>query len=109
MGADGNGSDRKDIMNSHNDGEVWGLCQGPDGNIVTSGDDNKIMLWDPTKRCLVKCSEITPDKKDLKGASSQSSKPSSQQGRAVAFSTISSLLLATTELLELRTWRPAMK
>jgi hypothetical protein len=31
------------------------------------------------------CGEITSEKRDLKGASSQSSKPASQQGRAVCF------------------------
>jgi hypothetical protein len=37
----------KSIMESHNDGEVWGLAEGPMGNIVSTGDDNKAMIWDP--------------------------------------------------------------
>lgn len=84
MGAEGDGSDKKEIMHSHNDGEVWGLSQGSDeSTIYTTGDDNKLMVWDTAERKLVKCVEITSEKKDLKGASSQSKCPSSQQGRAV--------------------------
>jgi len=84
MGCDGNGSDKKEIMHSHNDGEVWGLHQSGNSNkVLTCGDDNKVMCWDTQARKLEKCMEITDEKKNLKGASSQSSKPSSQQGRAV--------------------------
>lgn len=77
------GANKCAVMESHNDGEVWGLALTADACVVTSGDDNKIMKWDPEARKNVACMEITSDKKDLKGASSQSSKPSSQQGRAV--------------------------
>lgn len=31
---------RKEIMHSHNDGEVWGLDKVDDNCVVTSGDDN---------------------------------------------------------------------
>lgn len=34
------------IMSSHNEGEVWGLTQGPDGTIISTGDDNKCITWD---------------------------------------------------------------
>jgi len=44
---DGN---KKNIMSSHSDGEVWGLAQDINGNIVTSGDDNKVMFWNPVTR-----------------------------------------------------------
>lgn len=33
------------LMKSHNDGETWGLDLLGDGRIVTSGDDNKVMVW----------------------------------------------------------------
>jgi len=42
-------------MQSHCDGEVWGLDVHPNSPnlIITSGDDNKCMLWDVNNRiCL---------------------------------------------------------
>ena len=35
-------------MQSHSDGGIWGLDVDPSdpSRIVTSGDDNKIMIWD---------------------------------------------------------------
>ena len=33
------------IMNSHSDGEVWGLAVIDKETIITSGDDNKICVW----------------------------------------------------------------
>jgi len=43
--------DMTPIMSSHSDGEVWGLAQNPEGKVVlTTGDDNKIMAWDPAER-----------------------------------------------------------
>jgi len=39
------------IMHSHHDGEVWGLCTLEDqGVFITSGDDNKIYMYDMAKR-----------------------------------------------------------
>jgi hypothetical protein len=40
------------IMASHCDGEVWGLDISS-GMVVTSGDDNQIIVWDPVKHCRV--------------------------------------------------------
>lgn len=78
------GEAKRDIMHSHNEGEVWGLAQCGDGKILTCGDDNKVQCWDPesrTRHC-VEC--VTDEKKEVRrGASSQSSKPASQQARAV--------------------------
>ena len=40
------------MMESHSDGEVWGLVQKED-LIVSSGDDNKIKVWSVTeKKCI---------------------------------------------------------
>ena len=40
------------VMESHSDGEVWGLVQTQD-LIISSGDDNKIKVWSVTeKRCI---------------------------------------------------------
>ena len=43
------GGEGKVIMSSHNDGEVWGLAM-KDGKLLTSGDDNQVIVWDPEKR-----------------------------------------------------------
>lgn len=40
------------IMQSHNDGEVWGLALAEDA-VYTSGDDNQVKKWDPfTRTCI---------------------------------------------------------
>ena len=43
--------DGKDVMKSHCDGEVWGLDYIPGQGPITSADDNRVMFWDPDKRC----------------------------------------------------------
>jgi hypothetical protein len=45
---------RETIMHSHHDGEVWGLTIIEEqGKIVTSCDDNKIMMFDiATRKCV---------------------------------------------------------
>ena len=79
------GSDRKNIMSSHSDGEVWGLHQKPDGCIVTSGDDNKVMVWDPVSRTHQKTIKVSDRSVKAKrgGASTLSKLPDSQCSRAV--------------------------
>lgn len=59
--------DKKVIMNSHSEGEVWGLHV--DGDMVwTGGDDNKVMKWNPAGRCLDKQLIVTDRKeKQRKG------------------------------------------
>lgn len=43
---------QKTVMESHNDGEVWGLDQDP-AFVYTSGDDNQVKKWDPvTRKCV---------------------------------------------------------
>lgn len=38
---------REVIMHSHNDGELWGLATiEREGKFFTSGDDNKIFMFD---------------------------------------------------------------
>ena len=44
----GGGADNE-IMHSHNEGEVWGL-DTYQGNVITSGDDDQVIKWDPIKR-----------------------------------------------------------
>lgn len=36
-------------MQSHNDGEVWGLALD-ECNVYTSGDDNQVKCWNPMER-----------------------------------------------------------
>ena len=76
------------IMSSHNDGEVWGLAS-KDGKILTSGDDNQVIVWDPEKRCKEASYSVNdnPGKKTRGGASTLSSKPDNQQSRCVAAGT----------------------
>ena len=40
------------LMQSHNDGEVWGLDMD-NAFIYTSGDDNQVKKWDPNERKCV--------------------------------------------------------
>ena len=43
--ADG---ERKILMKSHSDGEVWGLSVVGTNGVMTSGDDNKMFFWNYT-------------------------------------------------------------
>ena len=80
-----NGTNR-DIMKSHHEGEVWGLDQTADGTVVTSGDDNKVMFWDPNTRCSTKVVAVSNKSRKAKrgGASTLSDLPDSQCSRSVA-------------------------
>jgi WD40 repeat protein len=75
-----NDADQQCIQNSHNDGEVWGLCQSSTNAdmVISCGDDNRVICWDTKNRKCAGEKTITTDKNDVKGASSQSKKPSSQ-------------------------------
>lgn len=70
------GDEGRVIMSSHNDGEVWGLA-AKDGKILTSGDDNQVIVWDPEKRMKEASYTVcdNPGKKTRSGASTLSSKP----------------------------------
>ena len=80
------GGDRKAIMSSHSDGEVWGLTQQADGTVVTSADDNKVMFWDPVSRTHSKTVKVSDRKEKARrgGASTLSRLPDSQCSRCVA-------------------------
>lgn len=45
---------REVIMNSHFDGEAWGLCTiDSHGLFISSGDDNRIFMFDiAKKKCI---------------------------------------------------------
>ena len=82
------GGEGKVIMSSHNDGEVWGLAI-KDGKILTSGDDNQVIVWDPEKRMKESAAVVSETEGPQKrgGASTLSSKPPNQQSRSVAAGT----------------------
>ena len=81
------GTTQRVLMESHNEGEVWSLAQNPQQQhlILTTGDDNKMKVWDlHTRRCMATC---TIEVLTVKNAAHRSSLlPSSQQSRAVSFS-----------------------
>jgi microtubule-associated protein-like 6 len=76
------------IMESHSEGEVWGLASGDDAHVITSGDDNKIKQWNITTRKCEATGKISSEtrKAPRGGASSLTELPDSQCARAVAIS-----------------------
>lgn len=74
------------LMNSHSEGETWGLDLLDDGRIITSGDDNKVMVWSIDERRLVSQAIVSDvnQKSKAGGASSLSKQPPSKCSRAVA-------------------------
>lgn len=47
-------------MESHNDGEVWGLTMN-DENVITSGDDNQVKMWNPFERKCVDTADVNTE------------------------------------------------
>lgn len=82
----GSGS-KKALMESHSDGEVWGLANAGDSHVITTGDDNKIKTWNiQTRKCEVTGKISSESRKAPKGgASSLTDLPDSQCARAVAY------------------------
>lgn len=74
------------LMKSHHDGEVWGLDITEEGKVITSADDNKIMLWDPKERKNIQNGIINSKAgpKIKYGASSMTNMSDNQCARAVA-------------------------
>lgn len=75
-------------MQSHNDGEVWGLAQ-TGGEVCTSGDDNQVICWDVAERKAGKRATVNEAVRKAKKnkASTLGRHPESQCARAVAVST----------------------
>ena len=67
------------FMQCHSAGELWGLDVNAAGQIVTSGDDNKIMVWDAAKHCCLGSALIN-------GA--EEPKGDNQESRAVAINPV---------------------
>ena len=72
-------------MQSHNDGEVWGLDQDA-CTVWTSGDDNQVIQWDPVERKLKQRGIVNTERRRAKKnkASTLSKHPESQCARCVA-------------------------
>ncbi len=82
-----NGTQAKVLMQSHSDGEAWGLDIDPNtGYVLTTEDDNKIMIWDPQARKCVNTgiiNETAGIKPKIGGASTLSVFPPNQCSSAV--------------------------
>ena len=85
--VDLNNGNRKVIMESHSDGEVWGLAPADDSHVVTSGDDNRVKTWNiNSRKCeMTGCLSKETRKAPKGGASSLTELPDSQCSRAVAY------------------------
>lgn len=65
-------------MNGHGTGEAWGLDITPEGNILTTGDDNKIICFDPNQNKTISTGIVNTKagkKKRIGGASTLSRFP----------------------------------
>lgn len=103
------GEEQKLIMNGHFAGEVWGLAVSPDGHVVTSGDDNKVLVFDPSSRRVV--NEIKVNEVGAKGtrkASTLSPFPESKQSRALAINPANGNLAVATNNGEVQLFESIM-
>ena len=81
------GKVEKEYMKSHHDGEIWGLEVLENGDVLTSGDDNKVMVWS-SKEKKNKAVGVITDKEPQRikyGASSMTSYPDNQCSRAICY------------------------
>ncbi len=89
---------KETIMQAHHDGESWGLCVIEDqGKYFTSGDDNKVLMYDIETRKVIQKGEVRvldeegkdplagKVKKLVGGASTTSKEPPERQSRALAY------------------------
>lgn len=74
-------------MESHSEGEAWGLTSVGGMKVATSGDDNKIKVWDISARSCIATGIVSDkDAKSKKGgASTLSDLAPSKCARALAF------------------------
>jgi len=68
------------IMESHNDGEVWGLASMDENCVISSGDDNQVIAWDhTTRKCSKKWAVSSREVKAKRGGASSLAKGFSSQ------------------------------
>ncbi|EAR94433.2 HELP domain protein (macronuclear) [Tetrahymena thermophila SB210] len=81
-------NDVKTLMNGHFTGETWGLdVDIATGKVISTGDDNKIIVFDPVKNTVEAEGIVNPQagaKPKIGGASTLSLYPPNQCSRAVA-------------------------
>jgi WD40 repeat protein len=67
------------IMESHSDGEVWGLSIPNDDLVLTTADDNQIKVWSTKQRKCIQRGAVSSSARSLKrrGASSLTTFPDS--------------------------------
>ena len=75
------------VMQGHSQGEAWGLAPIGDDKFVTSGDDNKVMVWSlDEKKCISEGGVCEENRKPKRGkASTLSNLSASKCARAVAY------------------------
>lgn len=75
------------VINGHSTGETWGLAvDETTGLVITTGDDNKILTFDPAKNKVIAQAIVTDRagiKRKIGGASTLSLYPPNQCARAV--------------------------
>lgn len=82
---EGCGEQGWNFMQSHCDGEVWGLDTTVQNEILTSADDNTYRCWNASNPTDFKCNKFTDRTTNFKrGASTLSNLPDAQCSRAVA-------------------------
>jgi hypothetical protein len=80
------------ILQSHFEGEIWGLEVAAGNKVLTCGDDNKIMMFDYETRTFDRKGTVSDHKSanaaKLKAATSSSMSiyPANQQARAICYS-----------------------
>ena len=74
-------------MESHSDGEVWGLSVADQDIVLTTCDDNKIKAWSISQRKCVYMGTVSNEAHSLKrrGASTLSTLADSQCARAISY------------------------
>jgi len=84
-----NGEQSRIVAECHFEGETWGLHICDDGHVITSGADNRIILFDiKAHKCIAsgKISNNNNPKKAVKMASTMGKMPTNKQSRAVTAS-----------------------
>ena len=80
------------LMESHNDGEVWGLIVDSNNHlIVSTGDDNQVKVWNAQQRKCVGTGTLDRVKGEVRkagyGASTLATTGCNQQARGLGFNT----------------------
>jgi len=85
-------------MSSHHDGELWGLASA-NGKVVTSADDNQVIIWDVENKKKSSSVIVSNEKKQSrKGrASTLSHMAASQCSRAVIYKDDGCLVVAAND------------